>query len=157
MKSLLLSLLFVPILSSAQSVTPQVIGSSGDHFTASSGQLSWTLGEISIETYNGTSSQLTQGFHQPENGLVSISENQSQLFVNAYPNPFQNNIQIEIANNEAQFTIVVMDALGKQVIKQKHTGTGPQIISFENLASGIYYLSVSNSNEIIKTLKIQKM
>ena len=58
-------LLVVPLFLSAQSVSPDVISSSGDYFEGSNASLSWTLGEIATETLSNGSVTLTQGFQQP--------------------------------------------------------------------------------------------
>jgi len=49
----------------AQSLSPEVIASSGDYYENANASLSWTLGEIATETYSGGSNILTQGFQQP--------------------------------------------------------------------------------------------
>jgi hypothetical protein len=49
----------------AQSLSPEVIASSGDYYENANASLSWTLGEIATETYSAGGSILTQGFQQP--------------------------------------------------------------------------------------------
>jgi hypothetical protein len=71
-------LLIVPALAAAiclnaQSLSPQVIASSGSYFSNGSGSLSWTLGETMTETFIAGSSQLTQGFQQPDAVKVNIN------------------------------------------------------------------------------------
>lgn len=58
---------------SAQSLSPQVIASSGGYYSNGSGSLSWTLGETMTETFTSGSPQLTQGFQQPDAVLVNIN------------------------------------------------------------------------------------
>lgn len=67
MKNIIISMitLLVPILINAQSVSPEVISSSGDYFVGANGSLSWTLGEIATETFISGNIILTQGFQQP--------------------------------------------------------------------------------------------
>jgi hypothetical protein len=55
----------IPFLLAAQSVSPEVISSSGDYFEGPNASLSWTLGEIATETYTAGNVILTQGFQQP--------------------------------------------------------------------------------------------
>lgn len=50
---------------SGQTLTPEVISSSGGYFENTNASLSWTLGETVTETFSGTNVILTQGFHQP--------------------------------------------------------------------------------------------
>jgi len=71
-------LLIIPLLAAypclhGQSLTPQVIASSGGYFTNGSGSLSWTIGETITETFTAGSSQLTQGFQQPDVVKVNIN------------------------------------------------------------------------------------
>jgi len=141
----------------AQNLTPEVIGSSGDHYTAGSAQLSWTVGEIAIDTYNGSSNQLTQGFHQPERGTVSINELSNDLTINAYPNPFKSSINVGLSNNEEQYQIAVYNAVGQLLISDYHTGSGPKTLDFEELAKGIYLIEFKTKSQILKTIKVQKL
>lgn len=66
-----ISVLFFAVITSltlsAQSVSPDVIASSGDYFEGSNVSLSWTLGELAVETYTAGNFVLTQGFQQPIN------------------------------------------------------------------------------------------
>lgn len=57
--------LLIPFIITAQSVSPEVISSSGDYFEGVNASLSWTLGEIATETYSAGNIILTQGFQQP--------------------------------------------------------------------------------------------
>ncbi len=67
--TIFLSVVLLPFFLSAQSVSPQVVASSGDYYQGTNASLSWTLGEIATETYSNGSIILTQGFQQP----VSVS------------------------------------------------------------------------------------
>ncbi|MEZ5197256.1 MAG: hypothetical protein R2764_12900 [Bacteroidales bacterium] len=55
----------------AQSVSPEVVASSGDYYEGTNGSLSWTLGEIATETYSAGGVILTQGFQQPINVMIA--------------------------------------------------------------------------------------
>lgn len=49
-----------------QSISMDVIGSNGMNVSNSHCSMSWTLGEVTIDTYTSSATILTQGFHQPE-------------------------------------------------------------------------------------------
>ena len=85
--------------SSAQSLTPEVISSSGDYFTSTAGKLSWTLGEPVIETWSSTTNTLTQGFHQNELTINEVDELNMDIQVCVYPNPTAGTIRIEIQSS----------------------------------------------------------
>ena len=44
----------------AQSITPEVVSTAGDHYDNGSYQLSWTLGEIAVQTYDNGTNILTE-------------------------------------------------------------------------------------------------
>lgn len=154
MKQVVFVLFLLPVLSHSQTLSPEVVGSSGDYYSASPGQLSWTLGELSIETYNGSSNQLTQGFHQPENGVVSINQFDDVLQINAYPNPFKTILTIE--SKSENIRISVYDALGNIVLNDSIIDPGPKQLDFTTLESGIYLLKFSDNSGILATTKVQK-
>ena len=54
----------------SQSIERDVVASSGDYFENAGVSLSWTLGELAVETYTAGNITLTQGFQQP-GGTVS--------------------------------------------------------------------------------------
>lgn len=156
LKKLLCAFALFPLFTIAQQLTPEVVGSAGDHFVAGGTQLSWTLGEIAIESYFGTSNQLTQGFHQPERPMLSVDELSSTVHINAFPNPFTESIQIDVEGNTEALTIQVYNALGQVVLTEQYNGSGPQTIDFGGLSSGIYQMLIHSSDQIIKNLKVQK-
>ena len=63
-----------------QSVSPEVIASSGNYYEAANASLSWTLGEVAVETYSSGGITLTQGFQQP----VSLSVHSINLDLLVY-------------------------------------------------------------------------
>jgi len=67
MKTLILTIVFLTgaMICSSQSIERDVVASSGDFFEGDNISLSWTLGEIAVETYDNGSNILTQGFQQP--------------------------------------------------------------------------------------------
>jgi len=73
MKKVIISLvtILIPFLITAQSVSPEVISSSGDYFEGANASLSWTLGEIATETLSAGDIILTQGFQQPITIIIS--------------------------------------------------------------------------------------
>ena len=123
---ILVCILFVSIVNS-QTLSPQVITSSGSYFVGSKATLSWTLGECIIETGYSTTNILTQGFQQPEYAITGIEEETNNNFkVSVYPNPAIDYITIEITSNppidERTFKVKIIDLSGKvfyqQLIKQ---------------------------------------
>jgi len=57
----------------SQSIERDVVASSGDYFEGANASLSWTLGEIAVETYTAGNNILTQGFQQPSSLISGIT------------------------------------------------------------------------------------
>ncbi|MFC2176342.1 hypothetical protein ACFLR1_05175, partial [Bacteroidota bacterium] len=61
-----LAVMLAPVVGMSQSISPEVIASAGGHFDNGTTQLSWTLGEVAIDTYDNGTNIITQGFHQTQ-------------------------------------------------------------------------------------------
>lgn len=64
----------------AQSLTPQVIASSGAYQSNAAGSLSFTIGESNIQTLTSANNILTQGFQQP-NEIILLN---AKVFLQGY-------------------------------------------------------------------------
>jgi len=81
--------------SGAQSLSPEVIGSAGDYFTAAGGSIAFTVGEPMTETFSSSGNILTQGFHQPWPVVTGVTTVTGQMNVTVYPNPASQMLTIE--------------------------------------------------------------
>jgi hypothetical protein len=80
MKKLLMSIFTIVSASVfSQALSPIVVSSAGDHSTTTSVSLNWTLGELATETFSNGSYTLTQGFHQPVEGIIITGINLNLL------------------------------------------------------------------------------
>lgn len=77
MKRIIFYSIFIVLLSkasSAQSLLQEVIGSAGSVNIVENVHISWTLGEVMIETFKKNNFYLTQGFHQPLIKTIALDE-----------------------------------------------------------------------------------
>ena len=82
-----------------------------------------------------------------------------------YPNPFNENINIEIQSNRgvrSSYQIQIINQYGKMVedrtinLDQVSTTAKLQVEDLSNLSSGIYYLNVISNNKILyKTMLVK--
>lgn len=150
----ILTLIFVLSISSsfAQSLTPFVISSSGGFYSNSSGQLSFTTAEMTmVKTFSAGNSILTQGFQQPfDFGVFVTSEKNATSSFNVYPNPSAGDFNLLVESKSASAgEVVVYDAMGKEVFKEKMTlMAGKQILPLQlsALNQGIYLLQLNMNN-----------
>lgn len=157
--SLLAILTFIYSFSFCQTITPEVISSSGDFYANTSAQLSFTFGEMIIETVSSSSNIITQGFQQPEQENVGIEEAKNKLQVNIYPNPGRELLNIDLSDKEFEINLTIYDASGK-VIKEQLIPNWQRkvILNLSSLSSGYYIINlVSLDNQYKSSYKLQKI
>lgn len=142
----------------AQSLTPDVYSTSGDYYQGSNASISWTLGEVVIETFSSSTSILTQGFQQPSYVITSLKENPEFKYdIKVYPNPSSDILNIKVMTTDlSELNIVLYDLNGKKLLEQKVMGQETQLNLFQ-YTEGTYILKLSTlDNNDIKVFKIQK-
>ena len=156
-KLLFLLLLFLCAGAQSQTITQQLISSSGDEFKNNTYQLVWSIGETVTETFSANNQMLTEGFHQ-SNYIISAINQMSDLEfeINLFPNPTTNLIQLKIQNDKLEnLHFVISDLSGKMILSENLIIVNQQI-NLTKYLSGIYILSVYNQNQLLKTFKIIK-
>lgn len=136
----------------AQSVTPEVIASAGEHFDNGTTQLSWTLGEVMIDTYDNGSNILTQGFHQTNLTVTAIDEAVSDIRLNLYPNPTSEFLNIELGNNEKDINIQMYDMSGKLMHKDVINAYDTKyVLPMQSVATGKYLIQMQSEDGKMNT------
>ena len=160
----ILALLLLPILVSAQSLSPTVIASYGKWSNNGGYTLSATSGEMMIQTFTGGSSILTQGFQQPDDRNVGVQElNEDELTIKIFPNPTSDLVTVNLESDKAEsYGIVMYDLLGRTLnlpgtLDRSHTQM-QQTFNLSQLPAATYFICVVNlMGEIKHSFKIQKI
>lgn len=144
-----------------QEVSSSVIATAGESVEAGDVSLSWTLGEIAIETLEKDGGvTLTQGFQQGYFEITSIGEPLSDEFqLNVYPNPASEFIWVDLKTSKIKSALVeIYNMEGKLVYNNKwEFVNGPNKIMINKLSSSQYILRVSDSSgKVIQTFKLIK-
>jgi hypothetical protein len=131
-------------VSYAQSLSPQVIASSGTSFSSASAKLEFTIGEVVTTTLTASGNTLTQGFHQPELQFASLENYNSGYTFTLYPNPTEQFVTVE-STKEDNMQVHVYDASGKSILvssvfQQKIT------VDLQTLAAGSYILRITTKD-----------
>lgn len=148
----ILSVAVLPLCSMAQSVTPEVIASAGEHFDNGTTQLSWTLGEVMIDTYDNGSNILTQGFHQTNLTVTAIDEAVSDIRLSLYPNPTSEFLNIELGNNEKDINIQMYDMSGKLMHKDVINAYDTKyVLPMQSVATGKYLIQMQSEDGKMNT------
>lgn len=142
----------------AQSLSPQVVATSGKSFSSSTAQIDFTVGEVFTSTYVTSGNMLTQGFHQPEIIITSLKPNEYEFAFNLYPNPTAQFVTVE-STLETELHVRIMDIQGRQV-QASSVFTRTIKLDLHSLTSGQYLVAISNaagkpiiSYSLIKTEK----
>ena len=157
MKNYLLIILVLTASVSVKAQQLEVVATSGDFYENSSGSLSWTLGEVVIETLSETNFILTQGFQQSKLTVTAINDLQtSGIELSVYPNPTNSFLFIEVkTDKQRDLQINLFDLNGKLILQKKITGS-KQTIHMQNYKPAIYILKVTEGNKEIRTYQIVK-
>lgn len=152
--------LFFSIECYAQTISANLVTSSGGSFNQVNGKLDWTLGESIIETYKANNVFLTQGFLQgATSSLNTLRENQyTGISFNLFPNPFKSQIQFNISglSQNQKLNIVIYDILGKEVYLNKELES-INILNLAMLANGVYLVEIIIDSEVFKIYRIEKL
>jgi hypothetical protein len=154
----LLCLVFFCASLHGQTLSPDVISTSGNYDQGSSISLSWTLGEIMTETLNGAGCILGNGFQPSLAGIVTvIYDSKPDYELNIFPVPSSHFINVYIgASMQSYLNMDLFDLNGKSLIT-KQLDKGSNSIDLTFLQSAEYILQVTDQEgNLIRSVKIIK-
>lgn len=85
--------------------------------------------------------------------VASVQDGAEMSDMRLYPNPVSDNAILELGTYLENGSVVITDALGRQLGTQPMVGTRCRI-SGENLSQGIYFLSIYNRNMLLGTMRL---
>jgi hypothetical protein len=161
MKNILFSIgsLVIFHLADAQSISNQVIASSGFSSLSGGASIDFTSGELVVKTEMSAGIILTQGFHQPYLGSASVNELEPDLDILLYPNPTSNMLSIKCKTaNIKELKTEVYDLFSRKISVPSTLQDGVWVLNLETLAAATYQVLVIDAatGRILKTFKIQK-
>jgi len=135
--------LFVTFFSLNQLFAQQqnVISGGGNYTEGAGGSVSWTLGEVIIQTGTSGTHDATQGFHQG-NIYVTGLEEIPELKISVFPNPTSDYFTITAPEF---LTLNVYNSAGQLVLNQL-LNEGNNQVDVTGLARGTYNLMFENAN-----------
>lgn len=132
---------------------------SGGNASGSGGSASYSIGQSAYNTYTGTNGSVAQGVQQPyEISIVTEIKEAKDISLSflVYPNPTSDILKLKIenyTNNNLTYHLYQLDG---KTIETKNIESLDISISMEQLASGIYFLKITELDKEIKTFKIIK-
>ena len=154
MKKLLL-LLLISSIGQAQSISKQVIGTSGKTLNNSNLKVSYTVGEPVVGLMTAGGNQLGNGYYPALNlQALSVEDNVLDLQLRVYPNPTSQSLYVSHPEMSS-FGITIVDLNGKQLYSGTINKEEPLDIS--NYIQGMYMVTIENTTTKKKnTYKIIK-
>ena len=141
MKKLIILLLITGI-TSAQSISKQVIGAAGKTQTAGNSKLSWTLGEPVVGLMTAGGKQLSNGYYPALNlQALSVEDIDMNVQIKLYPNPTSQALYVSHPELNS-FMITIVDLNGKQVYAGTIYKEVPLDVS--NYTQGMYLVTIEN-------------
>lgn len=152
-------LLFTFIISLTTASAQSSVNTSGGNATGIGGSVSYSIGQTTFQSYNGTNGSIANGVQQPYeiSVLTSIEgTNGINLLIFAYPNPTTDYLTLEV--NDFDFTNLHFQLYDiKGLLLQNNKIINKQTSIFLNhLLPANYFLKVIKDNEVIKIFKLIK-
>lgn len=138
---------------------PEILSSAGESFQSTTMQLDWTIGEISVNSYSGTNTMLTEGFHQPTYVYTKTIELPTEIGkITILPNPVSDKVQISMNFEQHRvIDIQLIDEQGKSIwTKQVNGKNFIETKDLSQLTNGVYFLNLLiDQAKYSQTYKIQ--
>ena len=134
----------------------QVIGAAGATTTTTGGSVSYTVGEIAIQTIETSSGTASEGVQQAyEIYKVGVTELALGGSINVYPNPTNDRLTLKTKNLNKNLSYELYDSQGK--LKQECASfSDGHTLSMTEFVNAVYYLNIFSDNQPIQTFKIIK-
>ena len=130
----------------------------GGTATGNGGTVTYTIGQIAVQSYSEGGTSISEGVQQPYEIQTIGIDNYPGITLNAmvYPNPTLGNVQLTMNNVQFEGEVKVFDTNGKYLFSKKIEGE-ITVIPMAELATGTYFLNVLNGTQVLKSFKVVKM
>lgn len=148
-KLIIVFLISMPPLAFGQQIDRYVVAAGGDYFEATSTNITWTLGELAVESFTVGNMFLSQGFQQGNMMVTSSGGIPAGFILKTYPNPVVDILIVETEKLDLKYRIV--DIHGK-MLKNGNISSSSFELDFTSFPSGIYFLWIeeNQTHKIIK-------
>jgi hypothetical protein len=153
-------------ISVSQTVSPQVVATSGGYATVTNLSVSYTVGEPAVTTVSGGNNILTQGFQQPTdiiNGLLD-EEIENGGALSLYPVPANSQLWFGYQfNQQGRIEVMLYNTLGQplnySLTENYESGKVIRELDCTTFTAGIYFLTAtcitSNNTKLTITKQFQ--
>lgn len=133
----------IPLSSFSQQIDHEVICSGGETLVNPEFLITFALGEIAVESLNGSTYLLTQGFLQGTMNSTGINEQAiDPTSIIVFPNPATTYLYLDCHAAETPARIDLRDIRG-QLVLSNHYLSDPTLLDLTQLSAGFYTLTFS--------------
>ena len=142
----------------AASFAQSAIVPAGGTATGNGGTVTYTIGQIAVQTNGDGTASISEGVQQPyEISVVGVDNYPSiSLSMSVYPNPTLDRLKLEISEMNFNGEVKVFDIGGKYLFSKKIEGAVTEM-DFSSFAPGSYFVIVFRDKEQLKSFKVVKM
>ena len=149
------TLVLCSVLGSFSVIGQTVVSTTGESYENATGSLSFTVGEVIINTETNGVNDLTQGFHQTNWNFVGLEDFDTDYEAIVYPNPSSDILNIEVSHFE-NVHYVLFEGAGRTVSEGDLSGFITQI-HVKNVEPGSYQLQLLDEHKNqLKNFKLIK-
>ena len=130
----------------------------GGNASASSGSVSYSIGQIDFISASGTTGNLNQGLQQPFEFYIitGIHDDGISLNISLYPNPVEYFISLEVDLADLTKLSYQLFNLKAQLLESNGIQSRKTLIDMRSLLNGYYILKITKNQQEIKSFKIIK-
>ena len=141
----------------------ETITTTGGEATGNAGSVSFTIGQIAVQTAANGNASIAEGVQQPYEIQTVGVDNYPQLTLDAkvYPNPTADRLILSFCSSvvethgRASLQAALFNNNGQHIRTLNVTGVQTDI-DMTDLSSGTYYLRVTDGKQTLKTFKVVK-
>ena len=151
--------LFFVIYSSVAFAQSDIVPSGGTTM-GNGGVVSFTIGQIEVQSNGDGNTNISEGVQQPYEIQIVGVDNYPSITLNAivYPNPTRGNVQLKIDYEDwtsIDKEVQIYDGIGKCILIMKIEEEDTEI-PISDLATGTYFVNVIGDTRVLKSFKVVK-
>ena len=157
MKKICLLTAAIALFSLQMSAQSSIVATGGEA-TGNGGSVSFSVGQIAVQSNGDGTTTISEGVQQPYEISVVGVDDYPTITLNAtvYPNPTLGNLQLTMNNLQLKGEVRVYDTNGKYLFMKKIENE-TTFFDLSDYAPGIYYLNVYSGKQMLKSFKVVKM
>jgi len=154
----LLTVLTISFSFGQTTIKKSSISSGGGIVTQGNTTVLYTVGEVVVQEQTVGNTHLSEGFIGPDMAALLGIEDYTQLDgVKAYPNPVQNNLNINLSDYN-NYEIHLFDLNGKELLTVNIEDDIETQLNLSQFRTGMYIMTIiDKENKKASTIKIQKL